>query len=64
MMIQLRAEDQAAQVAAGSAEAAVPVRPADFSTVVIQAEVAAVSAAAAAQTEPTRSHHLASSASR
>ncbi len=49
---------------AGSAEAAVPVRPADFSAAVIQAAVVAVSAAAAAQTEPTRSHHLASSASR
>ena len=62
MMIQLRAEDQAAQVAAGSTEAAVPVRPTDFLAAVTQAAEVAASAAAAAQTELTRSHLLAISA--
>lgn len=47
-MIQLQG---GAQAATGSAEAAVPVRLADFSAAVIQVAAVAVSAAAAARTE-------------
>ena len=54
MMVQLRAEDQA--VAFLAATAVVPVRPADSLAAVIQvAAVVEVSAAAAAQTELTKS---------
>ena len=53
-MIQTRAAAQGgAQAATGSAEAAAPVRPADFSAAEIQAAEAAASAAAAVRTEAT-----------